>query len=381
MLNSLTGRRQICAAGFVAIAAALGCVSPALSADPIVIGSVQDLTGPVATLGQYGKRGVDLAIAEVNAAGGVNGRPIELVSLNSESKPELAASLALRLASRSDVLALIGGTFGSTQLAVGSIAQKEKVPFVTPTGVIGEDQRTWKYQFHTLADFNDASKMMLDYAKKKNLKKLGLLRLEREYGELGSKFLRQLAPQYGITIVAEERGADGDRDFTAQLTKIRDANPDFIIVWFANPGGSLVLRNARQLGIRLPMIGPVSMDSSATVKLAGAAAEGFVVTSQIAGSEVLPRQKAFADAYAKQFPEQPESNTFEAIGYDLVKIIVAALKTIPEPYTREKLRDAIAKLKYEGAGTVVSYSDTKNDPSADTIVLTTISNGHFVLAK
>jgi branched-chain amino acid transport system substrate-binding protein len=381
MLNRMLARRHSCALAGLAALALFGYAQPTRAADPIVIGSVQDLTGPVATLGQYGKRGVDLAIAEVNAAGGVNGRLLELVSLNSESKPELAASLGLRLASRNDVLALIGGTFGSTQTALGSIAQKEKIPLVTPTGVISDEQRNWRYQFHTLADFNDAAKMMLDYAKKKGFKRLGLLRLEREYGELGSKFLRQLAPQYGVEIVAEERGADGDRDFTAQLTKVRDANPDFIIVWFANPGGSLVLRNARQLGLKLPMIGPVSMDSSATIKLAGAAAEGFIVTSQIAGSEVLPRQKTFAEAYAKAFPEQPESNTFEAVGYDLIKILVAALKATPEPYTREKLRDSLAKLKYEGAGTVASYSDTKNDPSADTIVLTTISNGRFVLAK
>jgi branched-chain amino acid transport system substrate-binding protein len=381
MLDRLASRRRAFALGALVIGAMCGSTWPAFSADPIVVGSVQDLTGPVATLGQYGKRGVDIAIAEVNAAGGINGRPIELVSLNSESKPELAASLGLRLASRGDVLALIGGTFGSTQLALGSIAEKQKIPFVTPTGVIGEEQRTWKHQFHTLADFNDAAKVMLDYAKKKNFKKLGLIRLEREYGELGAKFLHQLAPQYGIEIVAEERGADGDRDFTAQLTKIRDANPDFMIVWFANPGGSLLLRNARQLGMRLPMIGPVSMDSSATIKLAGAAAEGFIVTAQIAGSEVLPRQKAFAEAYAKAYPESPEPNTFEAIGYDLIKIVVAGLKATPEPYTREKLRESLAKLKYEGAGTVAAYSDSKNDPSADTIVLTTISNGRFVLAK
>jgi branched-chain amino acid transport system substrate-binding protein len=380
MLDRWITRRN-CVLAIAAVAAAAGFARAALAADPIVIGAVHDLTGPVATLGQYGKRGIDIAIAEVNAAGGIDGRPIELVSLNSESKPELAASLALRLASRNDVLAIIGGTFGSTQLAVGSIAEKQKVPFVTPTGVIGEEQRTWKYQFHTLADFNDAAKMMLDYAKKKNLKRLGLMRLEREYGELGAKFLRQLAPSYGIEIVAEERGADGDRDFTAQLTKLRDANPDFLVVWFANPGGSLVLRNARQLGIRLPMIGPVSMDSSATIKLAGAAAEGFIVTSQIAGSEVLERQKVFADAYRKAYPDAPESNTFEAIGYDLIKIIVAGLKATPQPYTREKLRDAIATLNSVGAGTVAHYSDTKNDPSADTIVLTTITNGRFVLAK
>jgi branched-chain amino acid transport system substrate-binding protein len=369
---------KLAAATVMSAALLLG---PARAADPIVIGSVLDLSGPVATLGQYAKRGVDIAIAEVNKAGGVKGRLLELVSLNSESKPDLAASLGLRLAARNDVIALIGGSFGATQLSLSSIAQKQQIPMVTPTGIVTDEQRTMKYAFFTLVDFYDASRMMLDYAKSKNYKRLGLLRLEREYGELGSKYLHQLAAQYGISIVAEERGADGDRDFTAQLTKIRDANPDFLIIWFANPGGSLVLKNVHQLGIKLPMIAPVSMDSSATVKLAGPAAEGLIITSQIAGSEPLARQKTFTTAYEKTYPDQPQPNTFEAVGYDLVKILVAALEKTNEPYTREKLRDSLNGLSYEGAGTVVRYSDAKHDPTAEGIVLTKILDGKFVLAK
>lgn len=356
-------------------------ITPAKAADPIVIGSVLDLTGPVATLGEYAKRGVDIAVAEVNAAGGVKGRPIELVSLNSESRPDLAASLGLRLAARDDVVAIIGGSFGATQLSLSSIAAKQQIALVTPTGVINETERSAKYSFFTLVDFADAARMMLDYAKRNNFKRLGVLRLEREYGELGSKHLHRFAPEYGIQIVAEERGADGDRDFTAQLTKIRDARPDVIIVWFANPGGSLVLKNARQLGIDTPMIAPVSMDSSATVKLAGPAAEGLVITSQIAGGEALERQKKFTDAYRKAYPKTPEPNTFEAVGYDLVKMLVAAMQTTSEPYTREKIRAALNSLSYVGAGTVVNYSDTKHDPATETIVLAKITKGQFVLAK
>jgi len=369
------------------ILAALIVMSSALlatsvrAADPIVIGSVLDLSGPVATLGQYAKRGVDIAVAEVNKAGGVKGRPIELVSLNSESKPDLAASLGLRLSSRNDVLALIGGSFGATQLSLSSIAEKQQIPMVTPTGIVTTEQRTMKYAFFTLVDFYDAAQLMLDYAKRKNYKRLGLLRLEREYGELGSKYLHQFAAKYGVTIVAEERGADGDRDFTAQLTKIRDAKPDFLIVWFANPGGSLVLKNARQLGIDLPTIAPVSMDSSATVTLAGPAAEGLIITSQIAGNEPLDRQKAFKAAYEKTYPDQPQPNTFEAIGYDLVQMLVAALEKTNEPYTREKIRESLNSLSYDGAGTVVRYSDAKHDPTAEGIVLTKIVKGKFVLAK
>jgi branched-chain amino acid transport system substrate-binding protein len=363
---------------FAAAAISLGA---ARAAEPIYIGSVMDLTGPVATLGQYAKRGADVAVAQVNAAGGINGRPIELVSMNSESKPDLAASLGVRLASRSDIPVIIGGNFGSTAYALSALAERQKVPYVTPTGVVLDEQRDWKHCFFTLVDFEDIAKVMLGYARDKGYKRIGLMRLEREYGELGSKFLHQHAADFGIEIVAEERGADADRDFTVQLSKIRDANPDFIVLWFANPGGSLVLRNARQLGIETPMIAPVSMDSIATVTTAGEAAEGLILAAQIAGGEALDRQKAFIDGYAAAHPDTPEPNSFEAVGYDVVMIVVEALRKIEEPYTREALREALSTLEYDGAGTVVRYGERKNDPTPETIVLTRIENGKFVLER
>jgi branched-chain amino acid transport system substrate-binding protein len=381
MLTWHTLRRFVFACGLAAFATVALSIQSAQSQDKLVIGSVMDLTGPVATLAQYTKRGVDIALAEVNAAGGVNGKPVELISLNSESKPDLAASLALRIAGRDDVNVMIGGNFGSTMLSIGSIAQRQRIPHVTSTGLVDDGQRAWKYTFLTLVDFGDAAKAMLAYAQKKGYKRIGIMRLEREYGELGSKYIHKFASQYGLEVVAEERGADGDRDFTAQLTKLREANPDFVVVWFANPGGSLVLKNARQINLKVPMAGPVSMDSVATVSIAGPAAEGFVLAAQIAGNEALDRQKTFTAAYAKAYPETPYPNSLEAVGYDLIKMIVAAANSIQPPYTREKIRDALAQLKYEGAGTIVRYSDTKNDPSPETIVLTQISGGKFVIAK
>ena len=381
MSMQLKLRRFMLVCGIAALATAGLSIPSARAQDRLVIGAVMDLSGPVATLAQYAKRGVDIALAEVNAAGGVNGKPVELVSLNSESKPDLASSLGLRLAAREDVNVIIGGNFGSTALAVSAVAARQRVPLITPTGLINDEQRNNRYAFFCLVDFSDFSDSILAYAKQKGYKRIGMLRLEREYGELGSKFIRQFAPKHGVEIVAEERGADGDRDFTAQLTKIREANPDFLIVWFANPGGSLVLKNARQLGIRTPMVAPISMDSNATVKVAGSAAEGLVLAAQIAGDDALSRQKTFTAAYAKAYPDTPQPNSLEAVGYDLIKMAVAAAKSIQPPYTREKMRDALGSLSYEGAGTVVRYSATKNDPSPETIVLTQIKDGKFLLAK
>jgi branched-chain amino acid transport system substrate-binding protein len=369
------GRSLICLS-VLAAAAQVGAQSSA----PIKIGAVLDQSGPVAPLGQYARIGIDMAVAEINAAGGVRGRPIELVALNSESKPELAASLGVRLSGNEEVVAMVGGNFASTSNSLGATAEKVGLPFVTPTAVLNEAQSKWRYSFFTLAEFSDMAKSILAFAQKKGYKRIGLIRVEREYGEQGSKFLNEFAPKYGVQVVAEERGADGDRDFTAQLTKIRQANPDLVVVWFANPGGSLVMKNARQLGMNQPFAAPISMDGNITMKLGGAAAEGLVVTSQIAGSEGLKRQQAFISAYAKANPNAPEPNTFEAVGYDLIKIVVEALKRVDPPYTRAKVRDAIASLEFEGAGTLVNYK-TRNGPTADTLVMIQINKGKYVLAR
>lgn len=378
--RALLSRRIFCVAAVAGLAAGIPPQLLAQSAEPIKIGAILDQSGPVAPLGQYARIGIDMAVAEVNAAGGVRGRPIELVALNSESKPELAASLAVRLSGNADVLAIVGGNFASTSNSIGATVEKLALPYVTPTAVLNEAQSKWRYSFFTLAEFSDMAKQILVFAQKKGYKRLGLIRVEREYGEQGSKFLHEFSPKYGVQIVAEERGADGDRDFTAQLTKIRQANPDMVVAWFANPGGSLVLKNARQLGMSQPFAAPISMDGNVTVKLGGPAAEGLVVTSQIAGSEGLRRQQAFINAYAKAHPNAPEPNTFEAVGYDLIKIVVEALKRTEPPYTRAKLRDAIAALEFEGAGTLVNYK-TRNGPTAETLVMIQIAKGKYVLAK
>jgi branched-chain amino acid transport system substrate-binding protein len=250
----------------------------------------------------------------------------------------------MRVIADPNVLAMVGGNFGSTQFALSALAEKNKIPLSTPTGIVTQEQRSWKYTFFTLVESNDTAKAMLAYAKSCGYKRVAIMRLAREYGELGSKFLRQNAAEYGIDIVAEERGADSDRDFTAQLSKLRDARPDLIVVWFANPGGSLLLKNAKQIGLTTPLIAPPSMDSAATVKLAGDSAEGLVLAAQIAGGEVLPRQQRFAKEYAAAYPATPEPNSFEAAGYDAVKVVALALRKVEPPYSREKLRDALATL-------------------------------------
>jgi branched-chain amino acid transport system substrate-binding protein len=347
--------------------------------EPIRVGVVFSLSGPVAPLGQFGKAGLDLAHEEINAAGGVNGHPLELIVLNDESKPAQAVNLALRLINRDNVVAIIGGNFGSTSQALGASVEKEKVPLVTPTGLIFDEQRQWKYTFFMLPNFNEVAKAMLGWAQKKGHKRVGLLRLSREYGQIGSKYLHDNAARHGVQIVAEEQGTDDGRDFTPQLSRLRDAKPDALVAWFANPAGATVIKNMRQLGMTLPVIGPLSMANRALVKAGGADVEGVVLSAQIAGGDPALRSKAFVASYVKKYNEEP--GTIEAVGYDLVKVMAAALARTSPPYTRDKVRDVLATLKYSGAGTIVSFGPGNNEPSPETIMLVEVRNGQFVPAR
>lgn len=347
------------------------------SDEPIKVGVVLSLSGPLAPLGEDARQGVQVALDEINQAGGIKGRPLELDVLDDQSQPDVASSLGQRLMAQEDVPALLGGSFGTTANALGALAQREEVPFITPTIWTLEEQREWNYVYFTLVNFEHVSDALLDCAESKGYKGIGLLRLSREYGQVGSQQLNELAPDHGIEIVAEEQGTDEDTDFTSQLTKLRSANPDALIVWFANPAGALILQNMRQLGLDLPVLAPLSMATSALFD-AGEAAEGVIVQAQLAAGEPLPRQTEFVEGYQDRFGEEPE--TFHAVGYDTVKILAAALEDVEDPNDRQQVQEALQQLSYEGAGTVAQYGPNSNEPAPEAIVLTEVRNGEFVQA-
>lgn len=348
------------------------------SGDPIRVGVVLSLSGAIAPLGQAARAGIEYAVEEINSAGGVQGRPLEVVVRDDQSEQDVASTTAQRLMGE-DVVALLGGSFGSTANAIGSLTEREQMPFVTPTGVVVDAQLEWQYTYFTLANFEEVARAMLGYAEEKGWERVGLLRLSREYGEIGSRYLNQVAGDHGVEIVAEEQGADADTDFTAQLTKIRSADPDALIIWFANPAGAIALQNMAQVGMDVPVIAPLSMANSALIDVAGEAAEGVVVQAQLIPDEPLPRQEEFVSAFTDAVGEEPE--TFEAVGYDLVHILAAALEEVDDPTDREQLRAALENVSYEGAGTVVSYGEGQHQPEPEAIVLTQVRDGEFVQAE
>ncbi len=347
---------------------------------PYVLGAVLSLSGPVAANGVPTKDGIDVAVEEINRAGGINGHPLRVMIEDDQSKPDQAVILATKLIAQNNVLMLFGGSYGSTTNAIASIVEKSKVPQLAPTAWTKAELRLMPYTYYFLADFETVVDKMLGYSTSVlNAKKIGVLRLTREYGQIASESFRKFKDKHGVEIVREERGTDADTDFTPQLTNIRAANPEMIVLWFANPAGAISIKNARQLGIKVPLMGPVSMATRPTATAGGPAAEGTLIQSFIAPDDPLPRQKAFVELFQKSRGKLPE--VFETMGYDMVRVAAMALQSVGgDAPDREKLRDAIEKTRYDGAMSILRFSPQVHEPDTESIMFVQVKSGKFVQA-
>jgi branched-chain amino acid transport system substrate-binding protein len=261
------------------------------------------------------------------------------------------------------------------------VVEKHKVVQLSPTAWTKSEYRNLPYTFYFLADFESVVDRMLSFMTKDlGAKRIGILRLSREYGQIGSESFQKLKDKYGVQIVREERGNDGDTDFTPQLTNIRASKPDVLVSWFANPAGAISIKNARQLGITIPIVSPVSMATRPTISVGGPAAEGTVIQSFIASDDPLPRQKHFVDLFRAKTGKLPE--VFESMGYDMMQVAAAALKKAGgDRPDATKLRDAVQDTRYEGAMTVLRYSKTVHEPDPSSILFIRVQQGKFVRAQ
>lgn len=346
-----------------------------------VLGAVLSLSGPVAANGVPTKDGIQVAVEKINGAGGIDGHPIEVLFEDDQSRPDQAVILANKLTTQNRALMLLGASFGSTTNAIATVAEKQKVPQLSATAWTKEDLRALPYTFYFLADFVSVVDRMLDLITRElRGKRVGILRLSREYGQIGSEAFHKLKGKYGVEIVREERGNDPDTDFTPQLTNIRAAKPDVLVSWFANPAGAISIKNARQLGLTVPIIGPVSMANRPTITVGGPAAEGVIMQSFIAADDPLPRQRHFVELYKAKRGKLPE--IFEALGYDIVRVAAGVLKKVggdrPDP---AKLREALETTQYDGAMTILKYSAKVHEPDPSSILFVKVRQGTFVRAQ
>jgi branched-chain amino acid transport system substrate-binding protein len=369
-----------------AVAAALVAFSAA-AAEPIKIGAILAVTGPASNLGAPEARTLELLVEQQNARGGVGGRPIHLLLKDSGGSPEKAVSFAKQLIDEEQVVAIIGPSTSGETMAIKAIAEQGQTILLSCAAaeVIVNPLARWVFKVAP----KDADAVDLIFARMKaaGTTKIGVLSSNTGFGKAGKDQIEKRAAAHGITILVSETYDKAATDLTAEVTKLKAAGVQAVLNWSIEPAQSIVLKNARQVGLTVPLYQSHGFANVQYAKAAGAAAEGVIFpASRIVVADALPAshpQKAVVTAYKQAYEARfkEDVSTFGGHGYDAFTVLVKALGE--GGGDREKVRAAIEGIRgLVGTAGVFSFSATDhNGLDASAFELLTVKDGKFVPLK
>ena len=369
------------AGGIALVLLALGGCGPgqggtaSAAKQPIRVGHYASLTGDTATFGQSADRGIRMAVEEVNAAGGVLGRPIEVITEDDRSVTEEARTAAQKLIQRDEVVALLGEVASSRSLAAGPEAQRAGIPMISPASTNPKVTEVGDHVFRTcfIDPFQGAVMARFAFDDLHARRIAVLFDFKQDYSVGLAEFFRKTFQQLGGEIVADERYTSGDIEFRAQLTTIRGAAPDAIFVpgYYTEVG--LIAKQARELGLAVPLLGGDGWDSEKTLEIGGPAVEGDYFSTHYAADSDDPRVRDFVQRYQAKNGGVPDA--MAALGYDAARILADAL-TRAGKTDGAALRDAIASTKDFPGVTGRITIDPQRNAVKDAVVLK-IDGGRF----
>ncbi len=362
----------------------------AAAADPVRIGTILSVSGPAAFLGQDMKDGTQLAVDEINAAGGIGGRQIAWTFYDAASETQRAIGEARRLLSNDGVDIIVGGgSMSGIALAMAPMAEAAKVPFISTEGAsaIVNPVADRRWIFKSTVDDYLVLQRAADYFGKKGFHKIALLADTSGFGQGAAEQMKLVAKERNLDVVYESF-APGDTDLVPQLGRIRDAGAQAIVCWTVTPAGVVFLKQAQQLGLdqKAQLVHSYGFVSGKYMNLAGGAADKLLLLSQKfpvgdqlpdsdpGKSKIAALTKSFQDRF-KRVPNQ-----FVAQCYDAVYLARAALAK--GGADREKVRDALENIHdYHSASGTFSFSPEHHSGLAKSnIVLVNWASGRFNLA-
>lgn len=346
----------------------------------LVIGSYLSMTGTMATFGITTERGEQMAIDEVNAAGGVKGRKLELVVLDDQGKADEAGNTVTRLIDVNDAVALIGEVASTLSLVGGRIAQKRGIPMVSPSSTNPKVTEVGDYVFRVCFLDPFQGLVMAKFAHENlKLSKVVIFKDIRNDYSLGlADAFKKAFTDMGGQIVGEESFSAGDTEFSAQLTKIKGMSPEGIYLpgYYTEVG--TIARQARRLGITIPLMGGDGWESPELRKIGGDAVVGSYFSNHFAHDNPTPSAKKFIEAYEAKYHEAAPA--LAALGYDAVMVIVEAMKRAPE-ITPKAIRDELAKTKDYNAVTGKLTLDAGRNPVKPAVILKVTEAGETFAAE
>ncbi len=360
----------------VATALALGltgCKSG--GGDTIKVGEYASLTGKEATFGTSSHEGTELAISEINAAGGVLGKKLELLTEDNQSKAGEPANIVNKLISRDQVVAVLGEVASSRSLEAAPIAQAAKIPLISPASTNPKVTEVGDYIFRVCFIDPFQGTVMANFATKtiKAQKVAVLTDAKSDYSKGLAKYFKEQFVKNGGTLVSELDYNGGDKDFKAQLTTIKGAAPDAVFVPGYYNDVALIAIQAKELGLAVPLLGGDGWESENLLQVGKDAVEGHYFSTHCSPEDASPKMSAFVSAYKAKYNKTPDA--MAALGYDSAWVLAEAIKkagTTEGP----ALRAAIAATKdFDGASGKFSLDD-KRDAIKSAAILT-IKDGKF----
>ena len=334
-------------AAAAALVLALGCSKK--SSDTILVGHVASLTGSEATFGVSTDNGIKLAFDELNKAGGVKGKKLVLKTLDDQGKPEEAQVAATRLIVNDKVTMLLGEVASSRSLAMAPVADDHKVPMIStastnPKVTLDAQGNTRKYVFRVCFIDPFQGTVMAKFARENmKISKVAVLRdVGNAYSVGLADFFEETFKKMGGEIVTDQSFKAGDQDFKAQLTKIRETNPEAIYVPAYYTDVGLISRQVRELGMKVPMMGGDGWDSEELYKISGGALDGSFFSNHYTFESPDQRVQDFVNKYKAAYGKVPDA--LAALGYDAALVAADAMNRAKD-LTGPDIADALAATK------------------------------------
>jgi branched-chain amino acid transport system substrate-binding protein len=344
------------------------------SSGEILIGHYASMTGDTATFGVSADEGIRLAMNEINNAGGVLGRKVRVITTDDRSLSDEAKTAVERLINQDKVVALLGEVASSRSIAAAPIAQRARIPMLSPASTNPKVTEIGDYIFRICFIDPFQGTVMAKFALSKGWKRVAVLTdVKQDYSVGLSQFFKEYFLKNGGTIVSEQNYSSGDKDFKAQLTTIKGSNPEAILASGYYTEAGLIASQARELGITVPLLGGDGWDSPSLVEVGGKAMEGNFFSNHFSVEDTSPQIQEFIKKYQAKYNEGTDA--MAALGYDSAMILGDAIKRAGTTESA-KLRDAIAATKDFPGITGKITIDEKRNASKPAVILT-IKDGKF----
>lgn len=326
----------------------------------ILVGEYGSMTGGEATFGISTHEGIMMAIDEKNAAGGVKGRQLKVIALDNQGKSDEAAAVVTRLITENKVIAVLGEVASSRTLAAAPIAQQHKIPMISPSSTNPQVTEVGDYIFRVCFIDPFQGTAMAKFAwEKLQAKNVAILRdVKSDYSVGLANFFAKTFKELGGEIVIDQSYQNGEKDFKAQLTQIRSKKPDAIFIpgYYTEVG--LIAQQAKQLGIKVPLMGGDGWDSSKLYEIGKDAINGQFFSNHYTTESTDPVVQDFIKNYRTKYNKVPDG--LAALGYDAAKVLVAAMERTAE-LTPKSIRDEIANTKdFVGVTGRITINEQRN---------------------